>query len=173
MYRLISVIGIIALLSIAWCSHTPDSNQQSPVIEVPDNTDQVDGEPTDNDRWLEITRIWNLAERVIVTTPQVWSEHLWSMQVTWQVPWNWFFEAKAPIRVVDQDWRIVWESFIQAQWDWMTTDLVEFAWEISRDYPEQDWTDTSILSLMIVRNNESWLPENDALVEVPFVTVQE
>lgn len=39
---------------------------------------------------------------------------------------NWFFEASAPVTLVDTEGKVIAQGYIQAQEDWMTTDKVPF-----------------------------------------------
>ena len=84
-----------------------------------------------------------------------------------EVRGTWLFEATAPVVVVDWDGRIIGESYIEAEGDWMTEDFVPFTGSVSY---EQELEPYSASGTVIFRkSNPSGLPENDAAVEVPVV----
>lgn len=79
----------------------------------------------------------------------------------------WFFEASAPVVVVDWDGRIIGEGYVTADGEWMTEDLVPFSGEVSYDLPVDSYSASG--TVIFRRDNPSGLPENDAAVEVPVV----
>lgn len=52
------------------------------------------------------------------------------LQISGSARGNWFFEADAPIKLVDKDYNILAETFIKAHGEWMTTDFVPFSGEL-------------------------------------------
>ena len=81
-------------------------------------------------------------------------------------PGPWFFEASFPIEVRDGDGIIVGTTHAQAQAPWTTTNLVPFTATITLS-PNFHGP----ASLILLKDNESGLPENDDSVTVP-ITVQ-
>lgn len=79
----------------------------------------------------------------------------------------WFFEASAPVVVVDWDGRIIGESYVTAQGDWMTEDFVPFTGTIEYDLPVDSYSASG--TVIFQRDNPSGLPENDATFEVPVL----
>lgn len=77
----------------------------------------------------------------------------------------WFFEATAPVVVVDWDGRIVGESYIEATGEWMTEEFVPFEGTISFTLPDDSYSASG--TLIFQRANPSGLPEHDQAVEVP------
>lgn len=80
---------------------------------------------------------------------------------------QWYFEADAPVVVVDWDGRIIGESFITAEDDWMTEDFVPFSGSVSYELPKDSYSASG--TVIFQRANPSGLPENDAAVEVPVI----
>lgn len=80
---------------------------------------------------------------------------------------NWFFEATAPVTVVDWDGRIIGEGYIEAEGDWMTVDFVPFTGVVSYDLPANSYSDRG--TVIFSRANASGLPEHDVAAEVPVV----
>lgn len=77
----------------------------------------------------------------------------------------WFFEASAPVVVVNWDGLIIGEGYITAQGDWMTEDFVPFSGTISYTLPADSYSTRG--SLIIKKDNPSGLPENDKALEYP------
>lgn len=85
--------------------------------------------------------------------------------LTGKVKGTWLFEATAPIVLVDWDRKIIGESFIETNDDWMTEDFVSFSGEIKFEKPEDmgDFSDKG--TLIFKKANPSGLPQNDDAVE--------
>lgn len=76
----------------------------------------------------------------------------------------WFFEATAPVVLVNWDGLIIAEGYIQTKGDWMTEEYVPF--EGTLDFEIPDYGDTG--ALIIQKSNPSDLRRNDAAVEIPI-----
>ncbi|MCF7830976.1 Gmad2 immunoglobulin-like domain-containing protein [Candidatus Gracilibacteria bacterium] len=113
-----------------------------------------------------ISRIGNLSDQVVILVPTANATISSPLQVKGQAPGNWFFEATAPLVVVDWDGKIIGEHYITAQGDWMTTDLVPFSGEVSFEIPEDIPYRNG--ALILQRHNASGLPKHDAAVEIPI-----
>ena len=81
----------------------------------------------------------------------------------------WFFEATAPVNVVDWDGKIIGEGYITATGDWMTEDLVPFEGEVSFDTSAIQGNYSNKGTLILRKDNPSGLPENDDALEFPVV----
>lgn len=127
------------------------------------------GTPSEEEPNLEISRTGELSEMVEVTAPALGAEVASPITVEGNAPGNWFFEASAPVNVVDWDGKIIGEGYIQADGDWMTTDLVPFSGTIEYAIGPNEYSYRGALILM--RDNPSDLPENDAAVEIPITLV--
>lgn len=77
----------------------------------------------------------------------------------------WFFEASAPVSVVDWDGRIIGEGYITADGEWMTEDFVPFTGTISYDLPADTYSTRG--AIIFQKDNPSGLPENDRALEIP------
>lgn len=84
---------------------------------------------------------------------------------------GWFFEAVAPVTLVDWDGRIIAEGFVTAEGDWMTPEFVPFSGslEFTSPYKEGDPDFMKRGSLIFQKDNPSGLPENDDAVEIPVL----
>lgn len=76
---------------------------------------------------------------------------------------NWFFEASFPIRLIDTNGNIIFNSHAQALKEWMTTDFVPFDEEF---YFDMEPT-TKYGLLILKKDNPSGLPQNDDQIEIP------
>ncbi|MDA8596863.1 Gmad2 immunoglobulin-like domain-containing protein [Candidatus Pacebacteria bacterium] len=78
---------------------------------------------------------------------------------------QWFFEASAPVVIVDWDGRIIGEGFVTADGNWMTEEFVPFTGSVQYELPADSYsTDGTVI---FQRSNPSGLPENDAALEIP------
>ncbi len=77
----------------------------------------------------------------------------------------WFFEASAPVTVVNWDGLIIGEGYITAQGDWMTEDFVAFTGAISYTLPADSYSTRG--AIIMKKDNPSGLPENDKALEFP------
>lgn len=77
---------------------------------------------------------------------------------------SWFFEASAPVKILDAQGRELAHGNIQAIDDWMTDDFVRFRGEISFNV-----TMTTSGVLVFNNDNPSGLPENSSEFRVPVV----
>jgi len=107
-----------------------------------------------------------LHARIVVTFPKANSSVSKKFTVTGKAPGNWFFEAQAPIIVQAEDGSKIAQGQMRAQGDWMTTELVPFTAEITID-PAYSGPAT----LVLLKDNESGLPQNDDSLEIP-ITIQ-
>ena len=89
--------------------------------------------------------------------------------ITGKAKGNWFFEATAPVVLVDWDGLIIAEGYIQAKGDWMTENFVEFEGTLEFKKPEMaEKTDFGKNGALILKkDNPSGLPENDDSLEIP------
>ncbi|MCA9365987.1 hypothetical protein KC722_00220 [Candidatus Kaiserbacteria bacterium] len=77
----------------------------------------------------------------------------------------WFFEASAPVSIVNWDGVILGEGYITAEGNWMTEDFVPFTGEITYRPEEEPYSTSG--TIIFRKDNPSGLPENDAAFELP------
>lgn len=85
------------------------------------------------------------------------------LQITGEARGNWFFEAEAPVKLVDKDHKIISRTSIKAKGDWMTSDFVPFAGELIFESP----TDAKQGYLIFEKANASGKPELDRKLTLP------
>ena len=106
-------------------------------------------------------------ERIEVAIPIVGQSITSPLEVSGKARGQWFFEATAPISIVDWDGKIIAQSYIQAKDNWMTEDFVNFEGTIEFEIPADSPSRKG--AVIFQRSNPSDLPENAAAVEIPVV----
>lgn len=174
---LITVLALLSLITLTWCQltpSTPDSTTQTgsdtTTGSVDTNTGDINQEPSntgDNSTGFTTTTVGELAESVTVTTLLENSIIASPLTIEGTAPGNWFFEASAPVTVVNRDGLIIWEWYITASGDWMTTNLVPFYGTISYNFDPA--TPYNYGRLILKRNNASDDPLLDSSLEIPVL----
>ena len=100
---------------------------------------------------------------VVVTSPLPGETVSSPITIAGKARGTWYFEATAPVTLVDWDGLIVAEGYVTATENWMTEDFVPFEGTLEFSakslYPR---------GALILRNsNASGLPEHDRAVEIP------
>ncbi|WP_423818410.1 Gmad2 immunoglobulin-like domain-containing protein [Salinimicrobium sp. TIG7-5_MAKvit] len=76
---------------------------------------------------------------------------------------TWFFEANAPVKLVTESGKVLAESYLEAQGDWMTKDWVPFSGQLEFKTKEKRGY------LIFSRANASGKPEHDRMLRIPVV----
>ncbi|MDX1762346.1 MAG: Gmad2 immunoglobulin-like domain-containing protein, partial [Christiangramia sp.] len=76
----------------------------------------------------------------------------------------WFFEASAPIAILDKDFNKIAESYIEAEGEWMTEEFVYFTGSIEFDAPDDERG-----YLLFRRANPSGHKENERTYRIPIL----
>jgi len=114
----------------------------------------------------------NASQDLIVVSSPTPGEILSSpLTITGEARGTWYFEAIAPISLVNWDGVIVAEGYVTAQGNWMTEDFVPF--EGTLEFTTEAKTDSNLFlypqGVLILHNdNPSGLPENDRAIEIPI-----
>lgn len=151
-------VSTLMVSAIMLASCTP-SVPQEPETEEP---------TTGKEQAREVARTGEVAELVTVTSPEANFAIESPVMVSGTAPGYWFFEATAPVDIVNWDGLIIGQGYITAQSDWMTEDMVpfegmvEYEFDSETSYSDWGW-------VILSRSNASDLPENDAAVEIPVM----
>lgn len=86
------------------------------------------------------------------------------LNIAGRVPGNWSFEASFPVRLVDEEGKVLAEGIAHLNGDWMTEDLVPFTAELKFDKPASGEG-----KLILMKDNPSGLAENDDSLSIPVV----
>lgn len=111
------------------------------------------------------------ADVIKVTAPAGMSVINNPLTITGEARGTWFFEASAPITLVDWDGKIIAEGAITADGEWMTTEFVPFtaSLDFASPYTEGQPEFMKRGSLIFKKDNPSGLPENDDALEIPVL----
>lgn len=101
---------------------------------------------------------------IVVSSPRTNARMASPVTITGQARGSWFFEATAPVTIVDWDGRIIAEGYVEAQRDWMTEQFVPFVGSITFDIPAYDNRGAIILRAA----NPSGLSQYERAVEIPI-----
>jgi len=106
---------------------------------------------------------------IIVTSPQSNQIITSPLSIEGKAKGSWYFEAVAPVRLLDDKGNVLTSGQIQTQGDWMTSDYVPFKAELTFSYNA-----TTSGTLLFHNDNPSGLPENDKEfnVSVQLVPIQ-
>jgi len=106
-----------------------------------------------------------IADKVIIISPEANSVVTSPISLSGEAPGNWFFEATAPVRLLDSMWVIIAQGYITAEWDRMTTNQVPFSgtleFQLQWFLPSKNWT------LIFQAQNASWEEEFDIEISLP------
>lgn len=110
----------------------------------------------------EIGNELELTDTIVVTNPRPNQEITSPLNVEGRARGTWFFEANAPLKLVDSDGNELAQGYIESIGEWMTEDFVEFRGEII-------FTPGNSKSgnLIFEKANPSGLPENAEELRMP------
>ncbi|MDP2736918.1 MAG: GerMN domain-containing protein [bacterium] len=103
-------------------------------------------------------------DEVLVTMPKLNQTINSPLIVEGQARGNWFFEASFPIELIDDQGKILGQSYVEAQSDWMTENFVPFKGEINYQAAA-----TTTGKLVFKKDNPSGLPQYDKKIEMPVL----
>lgn len=122
-----------------------------------------------------MTQITSKADLIQVGAPEPGNAIVSPLTIAGQARGMWFFEATAPVVLVNWDGLIIAEGFVTAEDDWMTEDFVSFSGELEFASPyntgDPDFMERG--TLIMQKANASGLPEHDDAVEIPVTFVAE
>jgi hypothetical protein len=124
---------------------------------------EVPSPDTDDDSSVPVaTEPFQYKDLVLVTSPRSGSTVESPVELSGRARGNWYFEASFPIKILDEDGTIIGNSFVQAQGEWMTTDYVPFAGQVTFSKPKG-----STGKIVFEKDNPSGLPEHDDSFSIP------
>ena len=114
------------------------------------------------DKKANIIKVVSPAAMSVVTSP---------LSLKGQARGNWYFEASAPVSLVNWDGLIIANGFITADGEWMTSEFVPFTGSLPfiSPYKEGDPDFMKRGTLIFKKDNPSGLPENDDALEIPVL----
>ena len=113
------------------------------------------------------TQAASLDDLITVSSPLPHASVSSPLTVTGQARGNWYFEASAPVVLVDWDGKIIAQGHVQAQGDWMTTDYVPFTATLEFTAPTSSPSIPNTGTLILKNDNPSGDPARDKALEIP------
>ncbi|KND48910.1 MAG: hypothetical protein AB200_00585 [Parcubacteria bacterium C7867-005] len=102
---------------------------------------------------------------IVVDLPKTNSTTTSPINLSGKARGNWFFEASAPVQVVDDKGNVLGQSHVEATGDWMTTEFVPFTGSVVYKNP----TGTTTKGFVVFSNdNPSGDPERSVSVKIPI-----
>ncbi len=111
-----------------------------------------------------------ISDLITVTSPLPGSTVGNPIQIQGTARGFWFFEASAPVTVVNWDGLIIGEGYITAEGDWMTEEFVPFSGIVSYTLPADSYSTRG--AIIMKKDNPSGLPENDKALEFPIELIK-
>lgn len=138
-----------------------------------DEADQVDdsAQYTDDEQQVNDEEPYNSMEEpeehsdIKISSPKPGQVISSPLIITGEAKGFWLFEATAPVVLTDWDGKIIAESYISAEGEWMTESFVPVSGTLEFETPEDigDFSDWG--SIIFQKSNPSGLPENDDAYE--------
>ena len=104
------------------------------------------------------------SDLIVVTNPLPQAEIKSPLEVRGKARGYWFFEANAPVKILDKDFNKIAESYIKAEGNWMTKDPVNFTGSINFEAPNGEPG-----YLVFERANPSGRKENGGQYRIPVM----
>ena len=150
MIRKIFILGIFALsFSCKEFSEKEKNNsenqQNTEVISTEENT--ASQEEDSSEEISALIQVKTPEEGAVINSP---------LQISGKAKGFWFFEADAPVKLLDENDNLIAETYIQATGDWMTQDWVNFEGNLQFEITDQKGG-----FLVFERANPSDLKQND------------
>jgi hypothetical protein len=111
------------------------------------------------------------ADLIKVLSPEAMGVVTSPLSLKGQARGNWYFEASAPVSLVNWDGLIIAEGIITADGEWMTTEFVPFTGSLTfvSPYKAGDPDFMKRGAIIFQKDNPSGLPENDDALEIPVL----
>ncbi|PIX62245.1 hypothetical protein CO057_03070 [Candidatus Uhrbacteria bacterium CG_4_9_14_0_2_um_filter_41_50] len=162
---IVSLIALLLFTTLAvWPKTDSENNLPADDATFDDSSDSADSDVITP----EISYTNATQDDIIVDLPLAGDTITSPLTINGKARGSWFFEASAPVMVVNWDGLIIGEGYIQTTSDWMTADFVDFTGEITFTNPTYQNNGVIILK----NDNPSGLPENDKALEIPIYFAQ-
>lgn len=99
---------------------------------------------------------------IMVTGPKPYQVITNPLVIEGKAKGSWYFEASAPVKLVNEQGNVLVTGRIEAQGNWMTSDYVPFKGELNFSNNA-----TTSGSLILQNDNPSGLPENQREIKIP------
>lgn len=104
-----------------------------------------------------------LADIIVVDAPIDGAAVTSPLTMSGKARGNWYFEASAPVALLDSNGAVIAQGFITANGDWMTADFVPFTGSLT--FPDQPAGSTG--TLVLSNDNPSGDPTRQKTLDIP------
>jgi hypothetical protein len=98
-----------------------------------DNGGVVNGPGTNDIANMPVVGTQATSDEIVVDVPKLGDKISSPLVVTGRARGPWYFEASAPVMVIDTTGKVLGQGFVEAQGEWMTTEFVPFKGTIRFD----------------------------------------
>ena len=158
---ILTILALVVLAGVWLYLRKPEdvqvSNNTNPVVTNTNNNAGTVTNPNPDDTKLTDGSI-------VVELPKANSTTTSPLTLTGRARGNWFFEATAPVRVIDANGKTLGQSTIRAIGDWQTTNYVPFTGTVSYTLPSGTSTEGYVL---FMNDNPSGDPSRGVSYKVP------
>ncbi|MFO7720864.1 MAG: Gmad2 immunoglobulin-like domain-containing protein [Gillisia sp.] len=114
---------VLLIILTASCKEEKSRNSTAPVTEMQQKTE------ISRDSLNKFLRVGNPMPGQLITSP---------LKITGEARGYWFFEANAPVELLNGNLQTISETYITALGEWMTTDWVPFTGTMAFEKPETE-----------------------------------
>lgn len=104
----------------------------------------------------------SLEDLIVVSSPLPGALITSPLSVSGRARGTWYFEASAPVKLLDGNGKLLAQAPIQAQSDWMTTEYIPFTSILSFSLPQ-----TATGTLIFMNDNPSGDPSRQKELRIP------
>ena len=155
---------ILAILTLVFsCKQNSEdegseNHSKEEIISTEENAASVEAEKS-SEEISELIQRNTPKEGAVIESP---------LQLSGKAKGYWFFEADAPVKLLDENEELIAETYIQATDDWMTKDWVNFEGNLQFEITSQESG-----FLVFERANPSGLEENENQYKFPVRFIQQ
>ncbi len=117
---------------------------------------------------LELNKRDELFNLIQITTPKADQVIESPLVIKGKARGSWYFEASFPVKLLDNQGKILAQGIAQAQSDWMTENFVPFVATLTFTKPT-----STAGTLILQKDNPSGLPEHDVQISIPLLFKQD
>ena len=142
-----------------------DTNSNMPPMQTGTSTDGMTTGTTTTNAPSDVVGTLATTNDIVVSVPSANQTISSPVKLSGKARGGWFFEASAPVMIVDDKGTLIGQGHIEAKGDWMTSEFVDF--EGSVTFKNDLNADHGFVVFM--NDNPSGMPENAKYVRVPVM----
>ncbi len=156
----IALIAVLILAGAGLIFALRNNDTQSPDTNVVVDPNNTNGS---NNNGTGTTTAPAQNSMIKVTSPLPNSVVRSPLTITGEARGGWYFEATFPVKILDANGKVLGQHYAEAQGEWTTTNFVPFKSTLTFTTPT-----TPTGTLVLMKDNPSGLPENDAEIRIPI-----